>query len=263
LEGVKKQGGSWIAVFMLIGVILTISVVSIIYFGKISGSVYGMGGYAISVDRAVDNMKFERYLCTKKLAIEGLDLYGLNESSVSAYISANLGDCVNPVIQRYMNGYTFDSSIESLSVDIGEIDININANFPTALKKNGEIDKTGNFSIMLRRYTSKELNHDENCIVSEDSWLSSFDKKFEMFIPEGTEARSEDGACLENISLKLETPILDFERGSQTLSLINYVPGPYGSSFSEGAILRWIDVEKGYTEYVTDSISGENYPRRI
>ncbi len=258
MKDVKNR--SWIAVFLLIGVILAVSISTLIYVAKDQNIIPGIGGYAISTDRAIDNMKFERYLCTKKLAIEGLDLYGLNESSVSEYISKNLGECINPVIQRYMKGYKGDSSLESLNVDIGEMDIKINANFPTLLNKNGEVEQTSNFSIVLGRYTSKELNHDENCIVSEDSWLVSFDKKFEIFIPQGTEARSADGTCLENISLRLETPIIDFQKDTTTLTSIDYVPGPLGASFNDGAVLRWIDSEKGYTEYITDSMDNRNYP---
>ncbi|MEK6885529.1 MAG: hypothetical protein AABX17_01025 [Nanoarchaeota archaeon] len=260
MKGVKNRG--WIAVFTLIGLILAVSISSLIYVSKDAGISYGIGGYAISVDRAIDNLKFERYLCTKKLAIEGIDLYGLNESSVSGYISKNLGECVNPVIQRYMKGYDLDSGLESLNVDIGEMDIKINSNFPLLLSGDGEVEKTGNFSIVLRRHTSKELNHDENCIISEDSWLLSFDNKFQIFIPEGTEARSQDGTCLENMSLKLETPIVNLESEAPTLSSIYYVPGPNGASFNEGAILRWINSENDYTEYITDSMNGENYPRR-
>ncbi len=142
-----------IIVFSLIGIILIICLGSLVYI-FLNNS--GITGFAVSSERAADNLKFQRYICMKELSVQGFNTYNSNEDAIENFVSSNIKDCMNPIIRKYGKSFAINSSLQSLNIQITESLMNITADFPITLTENNATENLGsNFSLMINMSISK------------------------------------------------------------------------------------------------------------
>jgi len=257
-KGLSKAGQA--TVFVIIALILIIVIGSLAYIISKSNGLNNLPGASISASKAADNIKFERDSCIKKLAIEGLDLYGLNENSVTGYISNGLLDCVSSAIQQYSRQMTIEYDLKSVDVEVNENEIKIEVDFPIKITKGEAVENIGTYSLTFQRKISRTIEHNEDCVLERDAGLISFDGKFEIYIPEGIKATNEDGSCLESITLRLEDAVLDYGKRAASLTPIAYVPGPFGAKFSNSVNLKLKYTQEEYMGYLNAVINEGSYP---
>jgi len=253
-----KSKASQITIFIIIGIILVVSIATVFYFSSISRTGAGETN-TLSSQEIINTVKEQRDLCFKEKAIEGLDAYGLNETSVQEYIKDKFPECILPVINKYKNIVDISVSGLDVSVKIDAEKIDIQANYPVTVKK-GETQSIDKFSLIFPRKLSLILPHDAStCKVNSDTFLKSFDERFEILVKAGTTAKDVNGGCLNNIEINLYDPIIDYEKRSISFTKLIYVPGPLGAEFDKPVNLELNYTKKDYLDYNFSATSNEEF----
>ena len=80
----KKSKLGQITIFVIVAVIIVASIISLVYLSKNRANVINQEQISeLDVPQATENIKIERDNCLRKLTIEGLDLYGLDQEAAS------------------------------------------------------------------------------------------------------------------------------------------------------------------------------------
>jgi len=250
---------SQITIFIIIAIIIVVAIGAIFYFSSISRPDNNKD--IQTIDSGITNqIREQRDNCLINITIFAIDAYGLDGPKIQNFLSQNLALCIQPAIDKYKSIAEITTSLSSLSISV-TIDnekIEVIGNYPISVKKI-DTQTLDEFSLTLPRTISTNIPTDVFCSVSSDVYFKSWDDKFEIFIPYGTNVRYKDGTCLDKIEIRIEDPIKTYGNRATSLTSLVYIPLPLGAEFSGNYVeIKQKYTDKDYKDY-SDASAAKDY----
>jgi len=240
---------SQITAFVIIGIIIVLLIVGIFYFIRKTNNPGNSVTSSTTLSEATENLQQARDKCISSLAIEALDDNGLQDQSVKEKLESDFENCINPLVEPYKKFFIVQTELNSINVSINNQEIVINVDYPITITKQNSSNKVKSNVLAFQRVISKNIKHDSNCIITEDIGLVSFDEKFDIQILKGTKATNAGGTCLDNISIELKDPVIDYGGREKSYTSIAYVPEPIGARFDKEVRIKLKYTNKDYIDY--------------
>ena len=157
-----------VTLFIIIAIVIVGVVVSGVYFITSSGRNNEVSPTTTLV-QASTTLGQARDKCINDLSIAALDNYGLNQTLVQANLTGSFESCINPLIVKYQKVFDIKSLLNSVNVSVNNKEIIIFVDYTLNITKSGQSQELKSGPLVIQRLISKTLNHDANCIVSEET----------------------------------------------------------------------------------------------
>ncbi len=242
-----------VTLFVILGIVLVSAILIFFAISKVNSE------NGISKPSRIEGLKENVQDCLKNVSIDTVSKYGLSKNILEPKISSELTKCASSYINEIKKQYEITSELKSVSISVSDKEILIVADYPITSSTADSAFSVSVFSYSIPRESSISIDHDINCRVLTNEIIYSFDEKMKIFIPEGTIAKDKFGNCLNNLSIKIDDPVVKYGDRSTSLTAIIYTPTE-GATFSEGAAeidLYYSDLD--YAEFLLSSKSAKAY----
>ena len=142
--------------------------------------------------------------CLEKIVMDGLFIFGVDETSIESYIDSTLGDCID-FSDKFPLLDVVEGDIESevdLSSDTNFLEVNVD--YLLVLKKGEASSEISKFDLKYPLLVNVKLATDSEGKTTAKRIVRSADERLVLEIEPGTEVKDSDGDFIDELSIKIE-----------------------------------------------------------